>query len=181
MYIRTTSILAFNLLLATTSTLHLNDAWSDRERTTSATATCASVHSSDKNESTLSRSALVKKDLLKLFELCKSERYAEAAKYFVYRGREKNREWKDVCNYNNPDERTAVESSGGTIKALLAQSDSYTFSKYVEQTKREGRWHVWEMTFQKDSNRGTVYFALLKVKGRYAVGDINGHGDYLRY
>lgn len=131
-------------------------------------------------ELTLSESEAVKKDLLKLFELCKSEHYAEAAKYIVYRGPEKNRKWVDVYDYHNLVERREVESVGREIKELLEQSDSYQLSRFFEEHEPEGKWRVWETIFQKSGKQGKVFFAFLKIKGHYALGDIDGHLSYLR-
>ena len=134
----------------------------------------------DENELTLNESGAVKKDLLKLFKLCKSERYAEAARYIVYRGPEKNREWVDVYDYKNLVERREVEGVGQGIKELLERSDSYQLSRFFENTESEGKWHVWETIFHRVDKQGKVSFAFLKIKGRYALGDIDGHLAYLR-
>lgn len=132
------------------------------------------------NGSTLNESEAVKKDLLKLFELCKSEHYAEAAEYIVYRGTEKNRKWVDVYDYHYLIERREVESVGREIKELLEQSDSYQLVRFFEEREPEGKWRIWETIFQKDGKQGKVIFAFLRIKGHYALGDIDGHLAYLR-
>ena len=140
----------------------------------------ASESLAGKNELTLNDSQAVKKDLLKLFKLCKSERYAEAARYIVYRGPEKNREWVDVYDYKNPVERREVEGVGEGIKELLERSDSYQLSRFFEKNQSEGKWHAWETIFHRGDKQGKVYFGFLKIKGHYALGDIDGHLAYLR-
>lgn len=132
------------------------------------------------NEAQSKAGAEVKKDLLNLFKLCQSERYAEAARHIVYRGSDKKRKWVDGYNYNKRAEREEVEGVCANVKELLKQNDSYEFAKFFEETESEGKWHVWEIVFKKGGKTGKVSFALLKIKGRYALGDIDGHLAYLR-
>ncbi len=134
----------------------------------------------DENEAQSKAGAEVKKDLLNLFKLCQSERYAEAARHIVYRGSDKKRKWVDVYNYKNPAEREEVKGVCANVKEMLKQNDSYEFAKFFEETESEGKWHVWEIVFKKGEKTGKVSFALLKIKGRYALGDIDGHLAYLR-
>src|SRR5262249_48442296 len=117
----------------------------------------------------------VKKDLLKLFKLCSSGLYSKAAGHLVYRGPDKAREWVDIYHYQNPAERNEVESIVRSIKALLERSDSYKFSKFVKKAETEGEWYVWEVSFRRGEKEGKVSFAFLKIRGRYALGDIDGH------
>jgi hypothetical protein len=133
-----------------------------------------------KNESRPNEREVVKRDLLELFKLCKSERYSEAARYLVYRGPEKKREWVDVYDYKNLVERREVEGVGKGIRELLDQSDSYKLSRFFVESESEGKWHVWETTFHRGDKHGKVNFAFLKIKGHYALGDIDGHLAYLR-
>ena len=165
-----TKILVFSLIM----TLPVQVARSE------ANIALASESLAYENELTMSESEAVKQDLLRLFKLCKSKRYAEAARYLVYRGPEKNREWVDVYDYKNLVERREVESVGEGIKELLERSDSYQLSRFFENTESEGRWHVWETIFHKGEKQGKVNFAFLKIRGHYALGDIDGHLRYLR-
>ncbi len=138
------------------------------------------VNTSAQTKGARAESDAVKKDLLKLFKSCKAERYAEAAAHIVYRGPDAKRKWIDIYDYSQPTERAEVEGVCENIKVLLQESDSYEFAKFFEETESEGRWLVWEIKFKKREKEGAVLFALLKVKGRYAVGDIDGHLAYLR-
>ena len=140
----------------------------------------ASESFAHRNELTVNESEAVKKDLLKLFKLCKSKRYAEAARYIVYRGPEKKREWVDVYDYKNLIERREVQSVAEGIKELLQRSDSYQLSRFLESIESEGKWQAWETTFHRGDKQGKVIFAFLKIRGHYALGDIDGHLAYLR-
>ena len=135
----------------------------------------------DENEAQSKAGAEVKKDLLNLFKLCKAERYREAAGHVVYRGSDTKRKWVDVYNYKTPAEREEVEGVCANVNELLEQSNAHEFAKFFEETESEGKWHVWEIVFKKGEKTGKVSFALLKIKGRYALGDIDGHLAYLRF
>lgn len=124
--------------------------------------------------------AEVKADLGRLFAACKAGRHAEAARYFIYRGPEKNREWLDVYRGGDPGERREVAQMCRPIVALLAQSERAEFARFSEEDEGEGRWRVWELIFHKGERRCAVRFGLLRARGRYAVGDVDGHLACLR-
>lgn len=119
------------------------------------------------------RSEAVKERLLELFDLCKAGEHDKAAAYFVYRGPDKQREWKDVLKAGNPQERKAVESYCERIKGYLDASTGYDFGEFKVERESEGEWNVWEFIFKHGDQSKKVYFAFLKVKGKYAIGDID--------
>ena len=119
------------------------------------------------------QSETVKERLLEIFELCQVGAHDKAAAYFVYRGPDKSREWKDVLRPRNPQERKAVESYCERIKGYLDGSTGYDFGEFKVERESEGEWNVWEFIFKHGDERKTVYFAFLKVKGKYAIGDID--------
>ena len=57
----------------------------------------------------------------------------------------------------------------------MERSDSYELSRFFEKTESEGIWYVWETIFERNGKKGKVYFAFLKIRGRYALADIDGH------
>jgi hypothetical protein len=115
----------------------------------------------------------VKERLLELFNLCKAGEHDKAAAYFVYRGPDKKREWKDVFKARDPQERKAVEGYCRRIKGYLDQSTGYGFGEFTISRESEGEWNVWEFIFKRGEQSRKVYFAFLKVKGKYAIGDID--------
>lgn len=141
---------------------------------------CCVVTSPAQTKGTPAESMAVKRDLLKLFRSCKADRYREAAAHIIYRGTDAKRKWTDVYDYAQPAEREEVKGVCLSINELLKASDAYEFARFFEETESEGRWLVWELDLRRKARRGTVRFALLKVKGRYALGDIDGHLAYLR-
>lgn len=111
--------------------------------------------------------------LAELFGLCKTGGTAAAAAYFVYRGPDKNREWKDTYRANDSADRVAVEEGCRRIKGYLDESDGYEFGAVKVEKEPEGQWHVVEVSFQQKGKTKKVLFAFLPVGGQFAVGDID--------
>lgn len=129
--------------------------------------------SSDVAQADYDQSETVKERLLEVFDLCKAGEHGKAAAYFVYRGPDKSREWKDVLKASNPQERKAVERYCERIKGYLDGSTGYDFGEFKVERESEGEWNVWEFILKHGDERKKVYFAFLKVKGKYAIGDID--------
>jgi hypothetical protein len=99
--------------------------------------------------------------------------FRKAASYFVYRGDDEKRKWKDTCNYDSPDEKTSVDRGCFRVKRTLGKEGSYTIKKYSYETESEGTWHLLYVSYMKDGVPKEAVFAFLFVKGRYAIGDID--------
>lgn len=115
----------------------------------------------------------VKQALLRVFDLCKVSDYSRLAGYFVYRGPEKRREWKDVYDASNEKEMRKVELLSAQICGYLEMHDSYEFVEFTMEKEPEGEWCVWKVAFNSEEKTTNVYFAFLKIKGNYAIGDID--------
>ena len=111
--------------------------------------------------------------LVELFGLCKTGGIKAAADYFVYRGPDKSREWKDTYSAAEPAERAAVEDGCARIKGYLDKSPEYTFGPVKVERESEGAWHVVEVSFGQGEAARRVTSAFLPVKGQFAVGDID--------
>jgi hypothetical protein len=111
--------------------------------------------------------------LAELFGLCKTGGTAAAAAYFVYRGPDKNREWKDTYRANDSADRAAVEEGCRRIKGYLDESEGYVFGAVKVEKEPEGQWHVVEVSFQQKGKTKKVLFAFLPLGGQFAVGDID--------
>lgn len=109
----------------------------------------------------------VKSALIEIFELCQNNNDNELAKYIVYRGSDKDRKWKDVCNADNADELDQVVKIRERINGL--NMDDYKFVKFEKSKKGSDTWYVWSMKFGGDA----VVFACLKVGDTYAIGDMD--------
>lgn len=115
----------------------------------------------------------VKTRLTELFGLCEAGDFDAAAGYFVYRGPDKGREWKDTYRAADASERAEVRAGCARIKSYLGESRGYTFGPVKVERESEGEWHVVEVTFRQDEATKRVIFAFLPVKGQFSIGDID--------
>ena len=115
----------------------------------------------------------VRKRLTELFRLCKAGDFGAAAGYFVYRGPDKSREWKDTYRAADAAERAEVEDACARIKSYLDESQGYTLGPVKVERESEGQWHVIAVTFKQGAGRKRALFAFLPVKGQFSVGDID--------
>lgn len=119
-----------------------------------------------------SKSEKVKTRMIELFELVKENNYSDAASYLVYRGEDKSRKWKDHYDYNNETEGLDVDRLCKEINAMLTGGGGYEFVKFRTETESEGQWCIWELKFENIPD-SKFYFACLKIKGKYCLGDID--------
>jgi hypothetical protein len=120
-----------------------------------------------------SKSDKVKERLLELFELSQNDDYASACKYMVYRGEDKQRRWKDWLDENNADEFKDSKQICLRIKSYLMECPEYEFKNFSTETESEGEWCIWQVEFCISGKTKTQYFAFLKIKGKYCLGDID--------
>ena len=114
----------------------------------------------------------VKKTMLEMFELVEDDQVVPLARYIVYRGKNAERKWKDISNSWEEDEMMRVK----LIKAMIKNQFlpyKYEFVNFHSETESEGTWYVWEMKYNKDGEDKKMFFAFLKIKGKYALGDID--------
>lgn len=112
--------------------------------------------------------------LAKLFELCRSGDAEGAAAYFVYRGADKSREWKDTFRSQVAAEKAEVRELCRRIRGYLEESWGYRFGAIKVERESEGQWHVLEVSFRRGAQTKEVRFAFLPIKGQFAIGDIDG-------
>lgn len=115
----------------------------------------------------------VKRRLLELFGLCSANRAVAAAAYFVYRGPDGSRKWKDTLNPAVADERRDAADICLRIKGYLDASRDYEFRTFHVEREPEGKWNVWEVWFRQGDGTKKVIFAFLSIKGCYSIGDID--------
>ncbi len=114
----------------------------------------------------------VKRALLQIFELCNEESDTRLASLIVYRGEDKERKWKDVCESSEPKELARVQSIRKKIQKRLLPY-KYEFVKFISETESEGTWYVWELKYTKDGVDKKMHFAFLKIEDEFALGDID--------
>lgn len=111
--------------------------------------------------------------LNQLFTICKNGEAEKAASYFVYRGADKARKWKDTLRASDPIEKAAAEEGCLRINSYRDKDQKYSFGKVQIEKEEEGEWHVLEVSFSEDSETKKVIFAFLLVNGQFAIGDID--------
>ena len=111
--------------------------------------------------------------LTELFDICKSGKAEDAASYFVYRGPDNARKWKDTLRADDPLEKAALEDACREIKSLLDSSQGYVLGSVKVQKESEGEWNALEVSFQQGEKTKKVVFAFLLTNGQFAVGDID--------
>jgi hypothetical protein len=115
----------------------------------------------------------VKTRLAEVFALCQSGNTEAAARYFVYRGADKSRQWKDTFRAADAAEMLEVKEVCRRIKGYLEQSEGYSVGAVKVERESEGVWHVLEVSFRQGEQIKKVLFAFLPIKGRFSIGDID--------
>lgn len=105
--------------------------------------------------------------------MCQAGAVDRAAAYCVYRGPDERRRWRDVYNFAKEDERAEVVDICNRITAYLDESRGYDFVRFTTKRESEGEWNVWQVRFRRGKSVEKASFAFLRVKGRYALGDID--------
>lgn len=111
--------------------------------------------------------------LTELFDICRNDDADAAPAYFVYRGPDKSREWKDTFRASDAVEKAGAGELCRRIKGYLDESEGYLLGAVKVERESEGEWHAIEVSFQQSGEVKKVIFAFLLVKGRFAVGDID--------
>lgn len=99
--------------------------------------------------------------------------FYKAARYIVYRGADKKRNWKSMANYANAEEKKGVDEVCYRINASVNRDSNYHIIKYETQKESEGVWHVLVVSYLKKGVQKEAIFAFLKIGGRYGLGDID--------
>ncbi len=112
---------------------------------------------------------MAQRDLIKIFELCKKTDDKALADYIVYRGDDEARRWKDTYKANNKEELASVAGMRYLIQSRYLGMGDYAFANFFQEEESEGVWNIWEVHF----NGKPVFFAMLKIGDRFAIGDID--------
>lgn len=135
-------------------------------------------------QNTKADSAAVAATLKTLLEICRKVDFADpktttlgtfykAAPYIVYRGADKKRAWKDVANYNKPDEKAGVDETCLRINETVNRDTAWTITGYFTEKESEGTWYVLKVRYTKKGVAREAAFAFLKIGNRYGLGDID--------
>lgn len=135
---------------------------------------CLNTFLSSNVYSQTSNSGRVRTFLINLFKISVERNYEKVAPCLVYRSDDSSRKWVDVYDFGSENERDrkSVISMTNEIRNLIENGGEYEFLVFTKKVESEGEWLVWEVNFEKVPGN-KVYFACLKIKGKYALGDID--------
>jgi hypothetical protein len=88
----------------------------------------------------------------------------------VYRGEDSKRKWKDVNDPANPDELKYVKGVIEQFKKAMNGCNYREFDNIKQDKQGEGLWHIY--TYACGASK-KIHLAFLKIKGKYALGDID--------
>lgn len=129
-------------------------------------ASPAKVNSNDKSK--------VRAATETLFKTALAGDFPGMAPLMAYRGNDKARKWKSPCRYKNEDEKSYVDRTTSKIQVILDGKKSHEFVEFIQETEREGTWHVWVVNLKyDDGSEDQKAFAFLKIDGKYLLGDID--------
>ncbi|MDJ0520462.1 MAG: hypothetical protein QNJ90_00150 [Planctomycetota bacterium] len=115
-----------------------------------------------------SKDARARAALEELFAAARAEDYAKAAPRVVYRGRDKDRKWKDTYDAEKPEDRELLERALREVKAKVGEGTP-EWLEFRSEKESEGEWLAWKVK----TSQGTFWFACLEIDGRVALGDID--------
>lgn len=148
-------------------------AQSSNMNATTGRADATAEQSTNKLPSDAMSDEALKRRLTDVFTFCRNNRADLAAEYFVYRGPDKTREWRDNMRAGDLAENSASEEICRRIKGYLDNSTEQVLGAVKVEQESEGEWHVIEVTFRKGDKTEKALFAFLPINGQFAIGDID--------
>lgn len=117
---------------------------------------------------------LCKEAVESLLKIAESGKNKDAASLLAYRGEDKEREWKSVCDYSREEDRLYVDKTMAKLQVIRSGLQSHDFREFIIEKEHEGLWHVWvtDMHYE-DGTADTKAFAFLKINDKFALGDID--------
>jgi hypothetical protein len=109
-----------------------------------------------------------------LFFFIKNKGTESFAMNAVYHGTDNKRNWKDCLNPDNPEELKAAKQLLNKMKNALNDCSYREFDTYHKEKESEGEWHIYTYACGADKK---VHLAFLKIKGKYALGDVDVVSD----
>ena len=114
------------------------------------------------------KSESVKTGINALLDLVKKGDNRGAAGLIAFRGKDKARRWKDVCNYDDDYEKVYVDKTCEQIKKILALGE-LEYLEFDAEKESEGTWLIWKV----QAGEKKKVFAMLEIKDGFALGDID--------
>jgi len=131
-------------------------------------AACGNPTSDTPANATSSPQDRARAALTQLFSDVRSGDNAAAAGHLVYRGRDKARKWKSLCDYKQPTDKMQVDAICKRLRQWLGTGD-VEFVSFRSDTESEGTWLVWRVK----APGATAMYACLDIDGTIALGDVD--------
>lgn len=112
----------------------------------------------------------VKLQIDSLLSYIKNKATESFAMHTVYRDDDPVRKWKSVYDPGHSKELKAAKLVLEEMKKALADCSFREFDSFKTQVQDEGTWYIY--SFACGSTK-KVHLAFLKIKGSYALGDID--------
>jgi hypothetical protein len=100
-----------------------------------------------------------------------TEAFAEQT---VYNGENASRKWKDVYDPSKPEELRSAKEMMQKLKKALDGCNYKEFDVFKESRQSEGTWYVYTYAC---GNTAKIHLSFLKIKGKYALGDVDVEVD----
>ena len=113
----------------------------------------------------------IEASLTAVIDACSAGDIAKAAPLIVYRGPDKARKWKAVCDAGQEVDKMRVEAVCGRISDMGAKDGGVEVTGYETESESEGTWHILKVTVKGSGDKKV--FAFLKIGEAYALGDID--------
>ena len=115
-----------------------------------------------------SKADRTKAALQQLFTAVRTGDGAAVAGRVVYRGADKDRKWKALCDYTQDEDKARVDSLVKRIAAWIGEAD-VEFLEFRSESESEGEWLVWKVK----GAGATAFYACLDIGGTIALGDVD--------
>lgn len=117
----------------------------------------------------------VKMSLEKIFKLSADTNYVELCNYVVYMrfGENSARSGNDVCRADSIMEFEQIKRLSNKINTEYLALGNREYLEFMSQEQDDKKWYVWKIRFYNDLMTKNVYFAMLIINGKFAIGDID--------
>jgi hypothetical protein len=108
-----------------------------------------------------------------LMAAVKAGDHAKAAALLVYRGRDRDRKYKDVFDWTNEEDKPFVETTVEGMAEKLQQGEIVFKSFRTEKEGEDQEWLIWNAVQKTEEGDKELLFACLEIDGNIALGDVD--------
>lgn len=119
------------------------------------------------------KSEQIKTQLNSLFDLCKNNKYEQAAGMIAYTGKDEKRNLTDVYNYKDQKEASKVKRIVKKIKAFIDISDKFIVGAINIKTVEDRNDYTVEVLFISGNQELKTLFTFVKIGNKFLMADLN--------